>query len=46
VDQIRALGVDPKSTMSTSIHDHHILALTVNAAERVIRLRTISESHA
>jgi hypothetical protein len=26
--------------MATSIHDHHILELTVNAAERTIRLRT------
>ena len=35
-----ALDVDPKSSMTTSIHDHHILELTVNAAERMIRLRT------
>ena len=26
--------------MATSIHDHHILELTVDAAARVIRLRT------
>jgi hypothetical protein len=26
--------------MTTSIHDHHILELTVNAAARTIRLRT------
>lgn len=26
--------------MATSLHDHHILELTVNAVERSIRLRT------
>lgn len=35
-----ALEVDPKSIMTTSIHDHHIRKLTVDAAERTIRLGT------
>ena len=35
-----ASEVDPQSKLATPIHDHRILELTVNAAERTIRLRT------
>src|SRR5262249_29679379 len=36
---------DPKSSMATSLHDHRILELTVDATTRTIRLRTAFPEH-